>query len=45
MMPSRMASKTSMGVPAGLALVFSMSGGIALRSRALATREVPWRPM
>jgi hypothetical protein len=40
-----MPSKASRGVPAGLAAVFSISGGMALTSTALATRCVPWRPI
>ena len=40
-----MPSNTSIGRPSGLAAVFSMIGGTAAISTALATRFVPWRPM
>ena len=40
-----MASKASIGVPPGLASVLSISGGTAPTRTALATREVPCRPM
>jgi len=41
---SRILSNTSIGRPSGLAAVFSMIGGTAAMSTALATRFVPWRP-
>jgi len=40
-----MPSNTSMGKPSGFAADFSMIGGTAAMSTALATRFVPWRPM
>jgi hypothetical protein len=40
-----MPSNTSIGRPPGLAAVFTMMGGTAPISTALATRLVPWRPM
>jgi hypothetical protein len=41
----RSSSNTSIGTPPGLSAVWSMSGGTAEISAALATRSVPWRPM
>ena len=40
-----MTSNTSIGSPPGLASVLSISGGTEASRTALATREVPWRPM
>ena len=42
---ARIPSNTSIGMPPGLAAVFSISGGTAPISTAFATRLVPWRPM
>jgi len=42
---ARIPSNASIGKPPGLAAVFSISGGTAPMSTALATRLVPWRPM